>query len=586
MKLLIVLVCALLAAACIVPAAGAAAGPVMPGQITTEPTIIHGITREITVEPTAEPTKEPPREPTSTQVVVTTPASPQVGWLTIASTPSGAAVTLDGRSVGVTPVAGLEVGSGTSHTVRISMSGYEPSTTVVTVGPGEEAAVDGTLIPVVTPEPTRAPTATPTTPIQPIGGGKGWIRVHCNVNGATASFDDLSSGCTIAQGYCDTEVTVTGTPFRTFTVQMPGYTTFDGQVASWPGKGQTVDLYSTLNPVPVPAYGSIQVTSYPSGATATLDGQSWKYTPCTFTSVIAGSSHTVQVSMSGYQPYTTTAYVFGGQTSYVNTNLVPNPPYPNTGSLNVATTPNGADIYVDGRYMAQSPSVIPGLIPGSHSLRLHKAGYDESVNSFTVSAGQQTTVSVTMNPQRSDVGSIEVASTPSGSALYLDGNYMGLTPYNGYFDLTSLVPGYHMVLLRHTDYQDNSQRVYVSKGGVATVNAKLTPIIPGPAPDTTGQIVVASVPAGAELFLDNIYKGITPATLSNIAAGSHVVTIRQAGFQDSVQTVTVIGGQSAAVAATLNEIKPAATPTKSPVTIVPVIGALAGLSAVLALRRR
>jgi len=588
MKLVVILVCTLLAAACFVPAAGAAEGMVMPGQLTTEPTIIHGVTREITVEPTAEPTKEPTREPTLPPTVVTTPAGPQVGWVTIASTPSGASVSLDGRSVGVTPVAGLEVGSG-SHSVRISMSGYEPYETSVSISSGEQAAVDGTLRPIVTPEPTKEPTkeptATPTSPVGPIGGDKGWIRVHCNVNGATASFDERSSGCTIAQGYCDTEVTVTGTPLKTFTVQKPGYTLFNGQVTSWPGKGQTVDLYSTLNPIPVPTYGSIQVSSYPSGATATLDGLAWQYTPCTFTSVIAGSSHTVQVSMSGYQPYTTTVYVSGGQTSYVNTNLVPNPPYPNTGSLNVVTTPTGADIYVDGRYMAQTPSVIPGLVPGSHSLRLHKAGYDEYVKTFTVYAGQQTPVSVTMNPQQPHVGSIEVASTPAGSALYLDGNYMGLTPYNDYIDLTSLVAGYHTVLLRHTDYQDYTQRVYVSSGGIATINARLTPGIPGPTPYTNGQIVVASVPAGAEIFLDNLYKGITPATISDIAVGSHVVTIRQAGYNDYVQTVTVTGGQSAAVAATLNDIKPTAAPTKSPMTIVPVIGALAILSAVLVLRR-
>lgn len=581
MKLVVVLVCALLATACLVQGASAAEGPLMPGQLTTEPAIIHGVTREITNEPT--------QEPTLTQIVVTTPAGPQVGWLTIASTPSGASVTLDGKSMGVTPIAGTEVGAG-SHSVRISMGGYEPFVTSVSVSAGEQAAVDGTLNPIITPEPTKVPTkeptATPTSPIGPIGGDKGWIRVHCNVNGATVSFDERSSGCTIAQGYCDTEVTVTGTPLNTFTVQKPGYTIFNGQVTAWPGKGQTVDLYSTLNPIPVPAYGSIQVSSYPSGATATLDGLSWQYTPCTFSSVTAGASHTVQVSMSGYQPYTTSVYVSGSQTAYVNTNLVPNPPYPNTGSLNIITTPTGADIYVDGRYMAQTPSTVPGLVPGSHSLRLHKAGYDEYVNTFTISAGRQTMVSITMNPPQPGIGSIEVASTPAGSALYLDGNYMGLTPYNDYFDLTSLVAGYHTILLRHANYQDYSQQVYVSKGGVATVNAKLTPAIPGPTPYATGQIVVASVPSGAEILLDNIYKGITPATLSDIPVGSHVITIRHAGFQDNVQTVTVTGSQSAAVAATLDEVRPTATPTKSPVTLIPVIGALAGLGAVLAFRRR
>jgi len=567
MKRIVVLFCILFVSAFVLPVA--AAGET----VTTEPTIIHGVTMEPTKEPTkaptTEPTKEPTKEPTSTKVVVTTPVGPQVGWVTIASTPSGASVTLDGKSVGVTPVAGLELGAGTSHSVRISMSGYEPYQTSFSVGAGEQAAVDGTLTPIATPvptiEPTKAPTAAPTSPVQPIGGDKGWFRVHCNVDGAQASLGNGAAGsCTIAQGTCSIEVATTGTPVSSFTVTKSGYQTYTNTVTRMPAKGETVDLYATLNPVPVPSYGSIQVTSNPSGAVATLDGGSWQYTPCTFSSVIAGSSHTVQVSLSGYQPYTTTAYVAGGQTAYVSISLVPNPPYPNTGSLNVATSPKGADIYVDGRYVAQSPSVIPGLAPGSHSVRLHKAGYDEYVNTFTVYAGQQTAVSVTLNPQYSSVGSIEVSSVPAGSSLYLDGNYMGQTPSGDYFDLTSLVPGYHTILLRHTDYQDYSQTVYVSGGGVVTVSAVLNPVVPGPTPDVTGQIVAASVPPGAEFYLDNVYKGVTPLTLSDIPSGSHVVTMKEAGYTDNVQTVTVIGGQSTAVAATLTEVAPTATATKSP----------------------
>jgi hypothetical protein len=592
MKHIVVLFCILLISAFALPVAASV------GTVTTEPVIIHGVTmeptfeptKEPTKEPTAEPTREPTKEPTSTQVVVTTPVGPQVGWVTIASTPSAASVTLDGRSVGVTPVAGLEVGAGTSHSVRISMNGYEPFQTSFSVSPGEQAAVDGTLSPVVTPvpttEPTKAPTA-PVTPVQPIGGDKGWFRVHCNVDGAQASLDNGAAGtCTIAQGSCSIQVATTGTPVSSFTVTKSGYQTYTNPVAREPAKGETVDLYATLNPIPVPAYGSIQVASSPSGAVATLDGGSWQYTPCTFSSVIAGSSHTVQVSMSGYQPYTTTAYVAGGQTAYVSISLVPNPPYPNTGSLNVATSPKGADIYVDGRYVAQSPGVIPGLVPGSHSVRLHKAGYDEYVNTFTVYAGQQTPVSVTLNPQQSTVGSIEVSSVPAGSSLYLDGHYMGLTPSGDYFDLSSLVPGSHTVLLRHTNYQDYSQTVYVGGGKVVTVNAVLTQIVPGPTPFITGQIVAASVPPGAEFFLDNVYKGITPLSLSDIPAGSHVVTMKEAGYTDNVQTVTVVGGQSTAVAATLTQPTPTATPTKSPMTVVPVVGAIVLVGAVLLLKRR
>jgi hypothetical protein len=127
--------------------------------------------------------------------------------------------------------------------------------------------------------------------------------------------------------------------------------------------------------------------------------------------------------------------------------------------------------------------------------------------------------------------------------------------------------------------------VYVSGGGVATVNAVLTPIVPGPTPDVTGQVVAASVPPGADFLLDNVYKGVTPLTLADIPAGSHVVTMKEAGYTDNVQTVTVVGGQSTAVAATLTQPTPAPTPTKSPMTVMPVVGAVVLVGAVLLLKR-
>jgi hypothetical protein len=606
-----VLICFLLLVLLVVPAAAAEAEPDVTqdiiGGVTLAPVpeTTQKIETAVTPVPTPKPTTEIIAPPTSLHIVTETPQipvttqtekmvttmeppAPQVGWLTILSTPSGAEVSIDGRPAGVTPVTGRELGAGT-HAIRITLAGYETYQSAKELHTGEQGAVDATLTPVpvttvpttrVTTRPTGVPTSSPTIPC--IGCDKGWIRVNCNVNGATVSFDDLSSGCTITGGSCDTEVGTTSTPFRTFSVQKPGYKLFTGPVTSWPAKGETVNLYATLNPEPTPSYGNIQVGSHPSGAVVTLDGGSWQYTPATFTSVTAGTSHSLQISMSGYQPYGTSVYVTAGQTETVNAYLVPNSPQPRTGSLNVVTSPKGADIYVDGNYIAESPYIVTSLAPGSHILRLHKAGYDEYLSAVIINAGLQTPISFAFTSQHTSVGSIEVASTPAGSSLYLDGNFMGQTPYGGYFDLTSVLQGTHTILIRHTDFQDYTQAVYVKGGEVVTVNAQLTPNKPSPTPDTTGQIIVVSTPASAELFLDNIFRGITPATLSDIPAGSHVVIARQAGYTDASQTVTVTGGQSTPVALGLTEIP---TTTKTPLTVIPVMGALALIGIVLAFGR-
>ena len=116
-----------------------------------------------------------------------------------------------------------------------------------------------------------------------------------------------------------------------------------------------------------------------------------------------------------------------------------------------------------------------------------------------------------------------------------------------------------------------------------TVNPHLTPNVPSPTPDTTGQIIVSSTPSGAELFLDNAFRGLTPVTLSDIPAGSHVVMVKQTGYTDSSQTVTVTGGQSTPVVIGLVAVPPT---TKTPSPVAAVVGAFAIVGAVLALGRR
>jgi hypothetical protein len=599
MRTTVILTCILLACLLAVPAMAAEAE----AGVTEE--IIHGVTlepvtetpTEITPEPTAEPTRERTTEPTTErpterpvtrepETQVTDIPGPKVGWLTVISTPSGAEVRIDGEAAGATPITGREVGAG-SHAIAVSMPGFETYQAEKSVGAGEQAAVDATLKEIVipTPEPTTRETVMPeptVTAVPCIGCDKGWIRVYCNVNGATVSFDQLSAGCTVAGGYCDTEVSTTGTPFKSYTVQKPGYEIFTGSVSSWPSKGQTVNLYSTL--IPIESYGNIQVDSHPSGAVVSLDGSTWQYTPATFTSVSAGT-HTIQITMSGYQPYGTSVYVSSDRTATVNAYLVPNQPQPRTGSIAIVTSPKGADIYVDGTYYAETPYVVTNLVPGSHILRMYRAGYDEYLSTVTVTAGQQTPISYTFAPQRGSVGSLDVFSTPAGSAVYLDGNYMGQTPYGGSLDIPSVLAGTHTVTIRQQDYKSYTQTVTVRAGEVVTVNAQLTPNGPSPQPDTTGQIMVVSTPAGAELFIDNNYRGITPATIPDIPAGSHVVMVRQDGYTDATQTVTVTGGQSTPVALSLAPVP--VTTTKTPLSPAAVVGAiaLAGVG-VLYLRKR
>jgi hypothetical protein len=161
---------------------------------------------------------------------------------------------------------------------------------------------------------------------------------------------------------------------------------------------------------------------------------------------------------------------------------------------------------------------------------------------------------------------------------------MGLTPAGDTYDLTSVTAGLHTVQLKLDDYQTYTQTVQVTAGRIITINARLSPVPPGPVKDTTGQIVVTSSPAGAEVFLDNVFRGISPLTLPDIPDGSHIVMVRMAGYTDQQQPVTVTGAAVTQVIVGLTEIVP--TTTKAPASVLAVLLGVFFVGAIVVLRRR
>lgn len=159
------------------------------------------------------------------------------GWIAFRTNVEGASVYIDGDLKGTTDSTGefdiLYEPSFTDYTIK--KTGYYDETGTIDFPSG----ATNIEIPV-----TLSP--------KPVGSGKGWITVHCNVDGASVYFGSTYKGM-ISAGVFTLEVSTTGTPYTTFRVSKDGYVTYEGTVPSMPADGQTVDLYATLNPVPTTA---------------------------------------------------------------------------------------------------------------------------------------------------------------------------------------------------------------------------------------------------------------------------------------------------------------------------------------------
>jgi hypothetical protein len=410
-----------------------------------------------------------------------------------------------------------------------------------------------------------------------MGGGEGWITVYCNVDGASVYLNGESKG-TISGGSLSIPVYTTGTPYTSASVEKSGYTTYTSGV-TMPDEGQTTTIYATLNqiitPTPV-SYGWIYVTSQPSGAEIYFNGNYRGVAPLTISDVWPGS-YTISAEKSGYHTYTTTATVSSGSQTSV---YCPLTALTTSGSLYVLSNPGNSYIYLDGSYKGNTPITLNNLASGTHILEIDHAGYYDWKSTVEVPSGGTKTIDTTLNPiPASTTGWLYISSSPGGATVTLDGNNRGETPSSGSLKLNTVAVGTHTIVLTRSGYQPYSTSTSVSSNTVTEVSAILQPTT---TPSGTGGLTISSSPAGANVFLDNAFVGITPLTLDTVPAGSHVVSIKMDGYQEYSITTPVNAGAVSTVSAALTQV----TPTMKS-AMMPMAGLIAVLGAAcIVLRRR
>ena len=173
--------------------------------------------------------------------------------------------------------------------------------------------------------------------------------------------------------------------------------------------GQTTQISVTLTPT-APSTGTVLVSSNPAGGKVYIGGSYKGVTPSTgwlTVANVAAGSQNVQVSRSGYQTFVQTITLSGGQSFEVNAQLTPNAP--TSGSLQITSSPSGAQIYLNNQNSnAITPYTATGLQPGYYTVTLRLPGYQEWSQSFEVLSGQSTPVTATLTstaqPTQSPLG--------------------------------------------------------------------------------------------------------------------------------------------------------------------------------------
>lgn len=195
-------------------------------------------------------------------------------------------------------------------------------------------------------------------------------------------------------------------------------------------------LYYVGNRPQTPAYGTLRFSSDPSGAEVYVDGDFVGYAPTNYGA--RPGNHRIRMSMQGFDDFTTNVNLRPGDTQQVNGTLRQ---VQRTGTVSFTSSPNGADVYVDGRYVGSTPTNSVTLDPGNHSARFTLNGYQDVTRTFDLNSGEQRRIDASL--QRAQ-GSLRVQGNVGGAQVFIDGRAVGTVANGtGSFSMDGLDPGQH-----------------------------------------------------------------------------------------------------------------------------------------------
>lgn len=192
---------------------------------------------------------------------------------------------------------------------------------------------------------------------------------------------------------------------HTYKVEAGGYISKSGSFSV--SSGDMAPISVSL----VPALATVSVTCPTPAVSLYIDKKSVGNVP--WSGSLKEGMHLVEVKKNGYRSQQKTIQLSQQQ----KLDVVFGELVAILGNLSVNYKPFGADVYVDGKKLGQSPRVFNGLLVGNHQVEMRKDGYTTDKKSVTISEGQTMSISGTLssNTASSSNGYASSSSLSSGN---------------------------------------------------------------------------------------------------------------------------------------------------------------------------
>ncbi len=337
------------------------------------------------------------------------------------------------------------------------------------------------------------------------------------------------------------------------TMKREGFAPFDDTVAVLKNILTPINWNSTDNVL----RGAFSITTFPTNASALIEGQAPRFTPALFAS-LTPSKYTVTFRLDGYEPETREVEVKGGATNA----LAPIALKRSTGTLQLASTPANLAYEIQpvavlggtGEVKRGSTKASPetlALPTGTYLVKVQRPGWPEFSKEVTVA--RQQTVPVA---HEFEEGTLDISIKPSSAKLMVDGKSITKFPL-------PLPPGPHEVMATHAKMPNLVTNLALAKGQ----KLELHLVFPG-------SVGVTVDPSGAEVFVGGVSRGKASPILelADLPPGSVTIEAKHEGYQTKSSSVSVTAGEHKETKLTLAKVavpKPPPVPVPVPVPTSP-----------------
>lgn len=216
------------------------------------------------------------------------------------------------------------------------------------------------------------------------------------------------------------------------------------------------------------------------------------------------------------------------------------------GELDVDSTPDVASVSLDGSPWTYKHCIggwpepvcinIPYMTPstgtvatGSHSITIAHAGYKSYTGTVKICSQKVSYVHKTLTVITTTAPTTTVTTTTTTTASATTATTSAAATTSA----TTAAP------TSATTAATTSATTSSTSAAVPVTTASVAGAV---IPAGSGSLSVITTPAGAAVYIDGVQRGVSPATIPGLTAGSHTVLLRLDGYQDLSTPVSITAG--------------------------------------------